>query len=451
MATSIRAFNIELYQEHLEEASFLYEQRLGLLNDPELTWKDLDEFEQRLEAHIDALVVGEELALEVCKTQADEGDFGELFAAVCVFCRQKQGKLVADIFESLDVEDKERVQAVADALKFECPQDWQNSLNKLFLRRHQKSLPVLAEMFGYCRMPTSDTLVAMLRVAPEGSLSKIIRSIGRLRVDMAQESIMPFLRHEDDKVCTEALLTLLRIGNSQAMKQCLLIAQSQQWPYIGLGLSGNQSAVRVLLNIVNNNQATNDCLIALGLLGDLSAVYPLVSHLGNKELAKSAAMALQLITGAELGEEVFVPEEIDEDALFEEELRAYKEEGKVPLRPEGKPFGTTEIRISRDPEVWKHWLSEHAGNFKREFRYRNGKPFSPLCLLDNLQSEQYVYQVRQMAYEELVIRYGMDVPFEADMPVRKQLQVLPQIAAWVAEHEQKFQAGQWYFAGKMMA
>jgi len=48
MATSIRAFNIELYQEHLEEASFLYEQRLGLLNDPELTWKDLDEFEQRL-------------------------------------------------------------------------------------------------------------------------------------------------------------------------------------------------------------------------------------------------------------------------------------------------------------------------------------------------------------------------------------------------------------------
>jgi len=48
------------------------------------------------------------------------------------------------------------------------------------------------------------------------------------------------------------------------------------------GLSGNQSAVRVLLTIVDNNQATNDCLIALGLLGDLSAVYPFVSCLGNK-------------------------------------------------------------------------------------------------------------------------------------------------------------------------
>jgi len=450
MATSIRAFNIELYQEHLEEASFLYEQRLGLLNDPELTWKDLDEFEQRLEAHIDALVVGQDLAMEVCKTQAVEGDFGELFAAVCVFCRQKQGKLVADIFESLDVQDDERVQAVTDALKFECPQDWRDSLNKLFLRRHQNSLPILAEMFGYCRLPAGESLLAVFQAAPEGSLSKIIRSLGRLRVDKAQESLMPFLRQEDNAVCTEAFLALLRIGNIQAMKQCLLIAQSKQWPYIGLGLSGNQSAVRVLLTIVDNNQATNDCLIALGLLGDLSAVYPFVSCLGNKELAKSAAMALQLITGAELSEEVFVPEEIDEDALFEEELKAYKEEGKVPLRPEGEPFGTTEIKISRDPEVWKQWLTENAGNFKRELRYRNGKPFSPLCLLDNLQSEQYVYQVRQMAYEELVIRYGMDVPFEADMPVRKQLQVLPQIAAWVAEHNQKFQTGQWYFAGKLM-
>ena len=31
MATTIRAFNIGLYEEHLEEISFLYEQRMALL------------------------------------------------------------------------------------------------------------------------------------------------------------------------------------------------------------------------------------------------------------------------------------------------------------------------------------------------------------------------------------------------------------------------------------
>jgi hypothetical protein len=91
-----------LYQEHLEEASFLYEQGLALLDDPEITWKDIGEFEERFEAHIDALVVGEDLALKVCRTQAREGDFGELHAAVRVFCRQNKGDYVAETWRDLD-------------------------------------------------------------------------------------------------------------------------------------------------------------------------------------------------------------------------------------------------------------------------------------------------------------------------------------------------------------
>ncbi len=451
MATSIKAFNIELYQEHLEEASFLYEQRLGLLNDPELTWLDIDEFEQRLEAHIDALVVGEDLALQVCQTQVEEGDFGELFAAVCVFCRQNQPKRVAEVFDSLDIDDEERVQAVTDALKYECPRDWQDSLSKLFLRYHKNSFAVLAEMFGYCRFPANNALIKVLETAPDNSIAKIIRSIGCLRVENSSASLLPFLQHEDVSICSESLLALLRLGNMQAMKQSLLIAQSKQWPYIGLGLSGNQSAVNVLLDIVNSNKATDDCLVALGLLGDLAAVYPLVAHLEHEEFAGAAATALQLITGAELSEEAFIPEEIDEDELFEEELKVYKEEGKVPLRPEGEPFGTTEVRVSQNPEIWKLWLTENAGNFKRENRYRNGKPYSPVCLLENLQSERFVYKVRQLAYQELVIRYGMDIPFEADLFVRKQLLVLPKVVAWVVDNDQKFQDGHWYFSGKLIS
>ena len=41
-----------------------------LFDDPEITWLDIEDFEERFEAHDDALIVGEELALNVCKTQA---------------------------------------------------------------------------------------------------------------------------------------------------------------------------------------------------------------------------------------------------------------------------------------------------------------------------------------------------------------------------------------------
>ncbi|MBW2742277.1 MAG: hypothetical protein JRE64_26360, partial [Deltaproteobacteria bacterium] len=69
MTQTLLDFETKLYQEHLEEASFLYEQRLTLFDDPEITWLDIADFEERFEAHIDALVVGEEPALNICKTQ----------------------------------------------------------------------------------------------------------------------------------------------------------------------------------------------------------------------------------------------------------------------------------------------------------------------------------------------------------------------------------------------
>jgi hypothetical protein len=94
MATSTRAFLIEPYGEYFEEASFLYEQRLSLFEDLEVSWEDIGDFEERFEAHIDGLVVGDELALKVCQTQASEGDVGERHAALRVFCRQNRAEWI---------------------------------------------------------------------------------------------------------------------------------------------------------------------------------------------------------------------------------------------------------------------------------------------------------------------------------------------------------------------
>ena len=55
-----------------------------------MTWLDIGGFEDRLEAHIDALVLGGETAPEVCKERAVVGDFGELHTTVRVLFRQKK-------------------------------------------------------------------------------------------------------------------------------------------------------------------------------------------------------------------------------------------------------------------------------------------------------------------------------------------------------------------------
>ena len=145
-------FHIGLYQEFLEEASFLYEQRLTLFDDPEVTWEDIHDFEERFEPHIDGLVVGEELALNVCKTQASEGDFGELHAAVRVFCRQnRKDLLLSRVLEELDTEDVESIQAVSDALKHELPEEWHDEFVRMLSEGDQKLIPILANVFGFRR------------------------------------------------------------------------------------------------------------------------------------------------------------------------------------------------------------------------------------------------------------------------------------------------------------
>jgi hypothetical protein len=85
VTTSVRAFRRGLYAEHLEEASFLYEQRRALLVNPELAWTQIGDFEGRIEAHIDAVVVGGDIALDVCRERVAEGDPGELLRRCAFF------------------------------------------------------------------------------------------------------------------------------------------------------------------------------------------------------------------------------------------------------------------------------------------------------------------------------------------------------------------------------
>lgn len=447
MATSLRTFNIELYEEHLEEASFLYDQRGALLNDPEIPWPSLAGFEDRLEAHLDALVVGGDLALEVCRARARDGDFGELFGAVCVFCRQRQADLLSERLQGLEYEAKQKVTAVADALKYELPADWSVFVDKAVARGDARLTPLLAVVCGYRRLPSGVALLQGLAATPVPATA-ILDALGRLNVGEAQTALERCLGHSDVSVKSAAMLALLRLGVKEPLQQYYLGARKGSSPGIVLGLGGARSVTHVLLEIAGSGKADADCLLGLGLLGDPAALQMLYDSLKNPALVDSACLALTWITGAQLFDEIYVPEEVNEDELFEKELEAWRERKEAPKRADGKPFGKTVQKLSPDKEIWKRWFSANAAKFDPNLRYRSGKPYSPSCLVENLADERSDHRFRRFAAEELVIRYGCDVPFEVDMPVKRQLQAIQEIRVWVDANGSRFQPGRWYFAGR---
>lgn len=445
MATSYRAFLIELYEEYLEEASFLYAQRRTLFKNPEIKWRKIGEFEERLEAHIDGLIVGDKLALEVCQRQAAEGDFGELYAATCVFCRQGRRDLVLATFEQLDPGDAEKAGAVADALKYELPAAWSQDFLTLLGAGDPKLAPILARAFGYRRLQSGTQLLRAVERCAAAALPELVWALGRVGDDQAKEPLLNYLKSEDEPIRSAAALALLRIGEPSAVDHCLKEGRSKAWPILPLGMGGGRGALALLTELAGKGGA-GDCLTALGLLGDPSSVPLLLSKLAEPETAAPAAMALECLTGAVLYETVFVPDEVDEDELFESEREQLKQ-GKPPDRGDGRPFGSTVTRLSQSPEEWQSWWRANENRFYAGVRYRNGGPFSPTRLLDMLSAPSTPHQLRRYCCEELVTRYAKDFGLETDAPVTRQLSLLSEAAAWNESAGRQFQEGAWYFAG----
>jgi uncharacterized protein (TIGR02270 family) len=436
-----------LYAEHLEEASFLYEQRRALLVNPELAWTQIGDFEGRIEAHIDALVVGGDIALDVCRERVAEGDPGELFAAVCVFCRHALAPLLAELLQGLDYEDSDRVRALVDALKYELPESWHDPCRRAIGQSEDRRKMLLAEVIGYRRMHGVH-LATLLSGSHPDAQRALLWAIGRTRETGAGDAIRPFYRAAETSVLSTALRTGLRIHDPEALRHLRANANGGQSLPIELALAGGRPEVSPLLARLRDADPDAGVVAALGLLGDLSAVRPLINALTVETLAPTAAEALHLITGAPLFEGVFVAEEPNEDELFDKEVRALREQGQVPRRLNGEPFGETVLRLSVAPSAWQTWLRQHAAQFSADRRYRSGRLYSPKVLLDCLTSSTFPKAYRSLLADELVVRYGIDLQFEADLSVASQRSVLLAAEATVSDSEAAFDKGRWYTFGR---
>lgn len=440
MSTLARAFYVGLYEEHLEEASFLYDQRRALLQNPEIAWPTIGEFEERCEAHIDALVVGGDLALEVCQARAAAGDAGELHAAVRVFCRQKRQDLFLKTLEGLDPEDADKAGAWADAFCHELPADWQGVLTGLLDAPQPRHVAEVARVIGQRRLKDVN-LAPVLTKAPLAAVPAVIWALGRLGDQNARPQLLSqWLKHAEAPVRLAAALALLRLGEVQVNSICLPLARSQSWTYLPLGLGGGRSAALILLDALTSGQPNADCLLALGLQGDIGAVDKVTEFLGDPKLSPSAALALHLITGAEPREQVFVPESADEDDKAD----------KPAPGPGGRAPGITVSRLSQKIEDWQTWWSDNLGRFSSRIRYRLGRPYSPAILLDMLEAPATSHQLRRLVGNELAIRYGTDAAFETDMFVAPQRQALADLRHWVQANASRFKEGGWYLHGQAL-
>ncbi len=447
MAIHYQAFREELYSEHLDEAAFQYETRLQWLHDDEIGWQELADIDRAIEAHIDALVVGNSRALKVCIDNLAAAEAMTLHVIVRVFCRHRLMDRLSQLWGDFDFDNSDAVSAVADALKWECPDDWFASLHKVFAGEKAEMFPVLAPSVVYRSRSSGESLLAGLDNVNERDLASLAWAISRCERKVKQQAtvkLAPLLDHTDPLVAQRVAVALMMMGESRTLSQCR--DRIYEMP-VAFALGGDRQEISPIIHAAQQGRADANIVSALGLAGSLDAVAHLLTYLQHADLAPAAAQALQLISGASLYEEVYVEEKIEEDELFEHELEAFKQ-GELPKNIDGNPFGVEVKKLSVDHTRWFQWFAENKRQFDRSMRYRNGKPYCPSELLVNMLDNQSAFEIRQFAYEEMVIRYGMDLPFFADDLVHEQMQQINDVHAWVQRAQTGLTAGKWCFNGR---
>jgi hypothetical protein len=438
-----QGFRVGLYLEHLEEAASLWEQRPADRENPDLSWLDLAHDEGRMEAHLDALVLGGDLALAVCRQQATAGDAGQLHAALRVFCRYGRGALVGPAMEAVDPDDAEALDAMSDALVAEMPEAWEAGTLRLERLADPRWLRLAADLVTHRALPARGALLAALPGATGPARAAAVHALGRSSDAVPEAPLVALLHDDDADVRLEAGLALLRGGMPTGLAHVLPAIRDDAALLPLLALAGHATAVPWLSAHLVRPDPSLDALLALGLLGDPAAVPALLAALDGPHPA-AAAQALHLITGADLVDETFVEDVPADDELFDDEREALAS-GEPIVPADAPPRGTTLSALSVDPTRWRTWWGVRAPAFADAARFRLGWPAGPASQVASLASPLLPHAARGWVAEELVVRYRLPLAFETTWSVARQQAALADLRAWA--EAQPFVPGRWYVGG----
>ncbi len=105
-----------LLEEHLEELEMLGEHRRMALEDEDYTISDLLELDQRIEAHVDALLLARDSVLPTLLAGLEADEAMVVFASAFTLLRMRDAELAQAVIRQLQVAEGEALDGLREAL-----------------------------------------------------------------------------------------------------------------------------------------------------------------------------------------------------------------------------------------------------------------------------------------------------------------------------------------------
>lgn len=401
-------------REHAEEISFLRLRRRALLAEPFASLRALADTEERLAAHVEGVLAEPAPVEDICLELSQSDDPDDRYAALLVLGRRGLRHRFWEVFASTAWQDSEHEAAATDALLESVTPQWTPDVEAWLETSEGPQAAAIARAIGTRRLALGPML---LLCATRGDTpdETHLWALGRLAYPPARAVLESCLTGGTSRQRHAAALALLGgFRDRQLAGSLSALAVREPWAAIPAAIAGGDLAAPLsgLLEMSTPGLDVADVVLALGLTGSVAAVPRLLACLDEPELAEEAAVALHVMTGAELREEVVT---LDEDLLEPDELTAVRDGTLDPRK-----VGTVSTRLAREPRAWHAWLTGNRAKLAAGRRYRFGLPFSGPVVAEGLATTAVPCHVRDWMALELEVRYGVPLQYWSTQPVGDQ-------------------------------
>jgi uncharacterized protein (TIGR02270 family) len=412
----------DIYEQHLEEAAFLWTQWEQALVAPDHVLAEVEPIEERLHAHVDGLVLGGEPVAKRFLLPALESDDLELIrtAALPLLLGAPPGSTdgVLARVRSADDATLAALERALEVLEPTLLPAWLQSL----LRQEAPALQALAiDVLGFHQCAPATACQALSTHESPRLAAAALRAAGRSRVALAPAALERALASSSLEVRDAAIEVGAIQGLRSAWAACRSALEARRLasplPLLLLGLSGDEKDLKLLQDMLSDRALLPDVLWALGFSGRIACADICLEFMRQKPFAALAGEAFSAITGLRI------------EGPYASEGEEPKAQEPVPLEQENLdanllPKPTDALPLPQANAISAWWL-ENRPKMDPRRRYLEGRPFDPQVLMDALESSSM--RRRHVLALELALRSRGTHQVPTRAFVKRQLGVLRQV------------------------
>jgi uncharacterized protein (TIGR02270 family) len=299
---------IDIYEQYLDQASFLWLMHTIAVDQPHYTVKDLTQLELRLDAQLSGMLANLALSWKICQKALELEGGGELFTASIIAFRSRDQKNIQTVVEAATVSD-ECFNGLVYALAWlpgNLVHDW---IRKFFVSKDINHKYLAVETCNLRGENPAEYLSTIFQredcLEHTGLYISSLKSVAMFkRHDLAAE-IYKAIDHDDKEVKFWALRAAILLGDiAQSIKLEPFCFEETRLQKEALQLAFRALPVNESKHLVNkfaqDPAQIRNIIIVVGNIGDPQAVEWLLNQMQASDYARVAAESFCMITGIDL-------------------------------------------------------------------------------------------------------------------------------------------------------